>query len=383
MRKTLLQSILLLVCPLLLPTQIALAGAAAPAVDVAGAKASLLCETSGGAPAFSYHAEEKLPVGGLTRLPALLAVCEGVDQGKLTLTQTITVSEEAAAIKGPSAFLAAYERIEASALMKAAVMICAGDAIHALSEAAYGSAAACLQQMQARLAQLGIEAGYTGLLGAEVRLSAEDLVRLGGALMQSPTFLAYSNLYYEEITHEGGRVTQLANANKLLKSYVGCGGVATGSSQEAGYCGVFSVNRNGVGYVCAVIGAPDSNARFKAAKNALDYGFTAFDVRRAAKAGDVLAEGLPVRGARQNTVALLAAQDIVLLLPHGESYDTELTYEETLRAPLLANVPVGEARFLDSRGAILATLQLVPAQDMPAAGLFDFVALALIDWVHG
>ena len=220
---------------LLLIASTSLADESMPA-DMAGAKAAVLAEQTGGNSVAALKADEKMEVGGLSRLPALLAVCEGMDQGLITLNASITVSEAASRIKGPTAFLSAYEIIDAASLLKAAVMITAGDAIYALAEAIYGSATACQQRMQERLSELGVEASYNNLMDTDIRLSANDLVAIGRALMQSPSFTSYSGLFYDSITHADGRVTELASSNRLLKSSVGCVGVATGSSTSAGYC---------------------------------------------------------------------------------------------------------------------------------------------------
>ena len=104
-------------------------------VDVSGMKAAVLCSLDGQG-IIEYNSAERLEVGGLGRLPLLLAVCDKIDGGGLALTDKVAVSREAARAPGSTAFLEAYENAEVSMLLKAAVVICAGDAIYALSEAA-------------------------------------------------------------------------------------------------------------------------------------------------------------------------------------------------------------------------------------------------------
>ena len=111
-------------------------------VDVSGMKAAVLCSQDGQS-IIEYNSAERLEVGGLGRLPLLLAACDKIDGGGLALTDKVTVSREAARVPGPTAFLDAYENAEVSMFLKAAAVICAGDAIYALGEAAYGSIEAC------------------------------------------------------------------------------------------------------------------------------------------------------------------------------------------------------------------------------------------------
>lgn len=368
---------------MLLPCGVALGVETSMPANIAGAKAAVLAEQAGGQAVAAYKAEEKMEVGGLTRLPALLAVCEGIDQGLFQPSASVTVSEAAARIKGPTAFLSAYEVIDAASLLKAAVMILAGDAIYALAEAVYGSATACTQRAQARLGELGIEADYAELMGADARFSANDLVALGSALMQSPAFTAYSGLFYDGINHVDGRTTELASSNRLLKTSVGCTGVATGSSASAGYCGVFSVTRGGAAWICAVIGAPNASSRTAAAGDLIDYGFAAYEVKALARAEQVLVESIPVLGARRSFVALVAGQDAVLLLPKGTGHEAQWELPESLAAPLEAGEAVGLVRYMDDAGEELCSVELLVAEAVPQAKVADYAALVLVCWLHG
>lgn len=352
-------------------------------LELAGAKAAVLMEQGGGQVVFGAQADEKLEVGGLSRLPALLAVCEGIDAGLLGLDMTVTVSHEAAAIQGPTAFLSPGEAIDAGSLLKAGIIITAGDAIYALGEAVFGTEEACLIRIRERLASLNIQAEYGDMLGSGVKLSARDLAALGRALMASPSFTSYSGIFLDTITHPDGRETQLASSNRLIKSMPGCNGVATGSSSTAGYCGVYSVKRNGATWLCAVIGAPDSAARSAAATALLEHGFAAYEVKTLARAESVLVDEVPVQGAKQANVALVAAGDAILLLPKGASFETQFDLPEFLSAPVSSREGVGSVTYVDGDGETLCRVDLLPAEDIPQAQVLDYTAMLLQRWVHG
>ena len=153
-------------------------------VDVSGMKAAVLCSQDGQS-IIEYNSAERLEVGGLGRLPLLLAACDKIDGGGLALTDKVTVSREAARVPGPTAFLDAYENAEVSMFLKAAAVICAGDAIYALGEAAYGSIEACAMAAAEKLNSMGIQAESGEIANGSVRLSADDLVRIGGKLSTS------------------------------------------------------------------------------------------------------------------------------------------------------------------------------------------------------
>ena len=366
----------------LLPGKMAWADGEAD-LELAGAKAAVLMEQGSGQVVYGVQGDEKLEVGGLSRLPALLAVCEGIDEGLLGLDMTVTISHAAADIHGPTAFLSPGEVIDAGSLLKAGIMITAGDAIYALGEAVFGTEEACLTRIQERLLGLNIQAEYRDIMGTGVKLSAQDLATLGRALMASPSFTSYSGLFLDAITHPDGRETQLASSNRLIKSMPGCNGVATGSSNTAGYCGVFSVKRNGATWLCAIIGAPDSGARASAATTLLEHGFAAYEVKTLARAESVLVDAVPVQGAKGNCVALVAASDAILLLPKGVDFETQYHLPEILNAPVSSQEAVGRVTYVDGDGEVLCQVDLLPAEDIEQAQVLDYTAMLLQRWVHG
>ncbi len=54
-------------------------------MDVSGMKAAVLCSQDGQS-IIEYNSAERLEVGGLGRLPLLLAACDKIDGGGLALT---------------------------------------------------------------------------------------------------------------------------------------------------------------------------------------------------------------------------------------------------------------------------------------------------------
>ena len=339
------------------------------AVDLSRAKSAAVAEASSLSIVLAKEADAKLDVAGLARLPVLLYVCESIDAGIFAPTATVTISEAAAAVRGPTAFVEPYERISAEALLKAAVMILAGDAIQALAEACAGTSGAAIAAVNARLSSLSIEAECMSLSGEGTRLSANDLLKLGGALAKSGTFCAYSANYMDEIVHEKGNRTELVNPNRLIRNTTGCFGIATGSSAEAGY-------------LCVVTGAPDSAARFSMAQEMIEYCFTAYKATALARAGEVLVEAMPVRGGTLDTVDLVAGTDAVLLLRQGETYERGLSLPEILTAPLPANRAVGKAYFTGPDGTVVAEIDLFPKSDVSAATLWEHVRRVFVYWLH-
>ena len=247
--------------------------------------------------------------------------------------------------------------------MKAAVMISAGDAIMALGESAFGSESVFVENINITLRQLGLQPSVADAVGTNLKLSAWDLAALGKAAMESKTFSQYCTLYLDTLLHEDGRETELVNANRLIKSYAGCGGLMTGSSATDGYCGIFYAKRNGTAMIAVTLGAADANRRAAAAVALLDFGFAGYRTETIAKAGTALVEAVPVRNGDVKTIDLMPKETVTVVL---ESANGKLTkdYETPayLEAPLDAGVPVGEMRFIAGDGGAVATVPLYPAK---------------------
>ena len=325
-------------------------------------------------------AEEKRDVAGLVKLPALLVICEAMDSGAFAPSDMLTVSERAAHATGPTAFLEAGESVSADGLMKAAVTITAADAIVTLAEHCMAESE-FVSRINKRLAELDIQANAQDITGGGLTFSCRELAAVGAQLIKSPTFCAYSTMYYEELIHADGRRTELASSNKLLRSLMGCSGVATGSSQSAGYCGVFSAKRGDSEYVVAVTGAKSSSARAEIAGKALELAFTAYRTVTGVKRGDTVVT-VPVKDGQAATVDLIASKDIVILLSQSENAQAHITAPELLEAPVLAGSELGRVEYVDENGKVIAASPLIPGMEVVKATIFDRIKAVFLEWLH-
>ena len=324
-------------------------------------------------PLLEKKGNEPMAVAGLRKLPAVLTLCRAFDSGLISESTGMQVSPHAASISGPTAFLEAGERIEAGELLKAAVMISAGDAIVTLGENAFGSESVFVNNIQVTLKELGVERTLADCLGTGIAFSAADLCALGAAAAKSQHFCRWSGQYLEHIVHSGGRETELVNANRMIRSYSGCFGLMTGSQKEEGYSGVFAVKRQEAVYVVAVIGAKSSENRFAAAGALFDYAFATFQPVRLTGAGEPVAADWPVQCGDRDAVDLVAHEDASLLLnKQAGQVERRLDVEEPLTAPLSAGETVGSAVFTLG-GEEVFSVPLYPAADVASHALPDLL----------
>jgi D-alanyl-D-alanine carboxypeptidase (penicillin-binding protein 5/6) len=94
-------------------------------------------------------------------------------------------------------------------------------------------------------------------------------VRLAFRLMQIP---AYREMAVRRSARLHGEL--FPATNRLIGSYPGADGVKTGFTDDAGWCIVASAWRDGRRVYVAVLGAPDQDARDRAARALLDWAFS-------------------------------------------------------------------------------------------------------------
>src|SRR5699024_8926578 len=106
---------------------------------------------------FNKNADEKLPPASMTKVMTLLLVMEAVDQEKLSLNETITISENASSMGGSQVFLETGEEILVDDLIKSIAIASGNDASVALAERIAGSEAAFVDQMNEKAKELKLE----------------------------------------------------------------------------------------------------------------------------------------------------------------------------------------------------------------------------------
>ena len=121
------------------------------------AKALILMEASGKKVLYERNADTALPPASVTKIMTILLVLEAIDDGKIALGDTVTVSDYASGMGGSQVYLKAGEEMSVSDLLKSVVVSSANDAAVALAEHVLGSEAAFVARMNERAKELGME----------------------------------------------------------------------------------------------------------------------------------------------------------------------------------------------------------------------------------
>ena len=354
---------------------------------VPDASAVLLVEADSGRVIFEKNADIRRPVASLTKMMTLLLTVEAIEDGRLSLEDTVRVSKNAAGTGGSSALLDADSEYPAEVLLKSVAVASANDAAVALAEHVYGSEEAFVRRMNGRAAELGLRdtvyRNCTGLNGDGQYMTARDTAQLARVLGAHVLLREYSGIWMDTIVHpKNGRGTDLTNTNRLIRTYEGADGLKTGSTSEAMFCVAATAMRGGMRLIAVVLGASSSSERFSIAARMLDYGFDHYYLHEIAQEGAVVWEGLPVKGGSEKTVDIVAGAPVRAMIRKGEEssvyVETELV--EQMEVPFAKGAHAG-LLYVYRNEERIAAVPAVTAKGVENKGWIGTVLRVLAAWV--
>ena len=307
-------------------------------------RAAVLIDLSSGTVLYEKEPDTPMPIASITKVITLLLTFEAIEAGKVSLQDTVPVSDHAYNMGGSQIWLEPGETFTLDEMIKAICVSSANDAAVAVAEFVGGSEPAFAELMNQKAAELGMVnttfKNACGLDEAGHLSTARDVAIMSREmLLKHPQITDYTTIWMD--TLRGGQ-TQLLNTNKLLKRYQGITGLKTGTTSGARVCISASASRDGLDLLAVVLGAASSAERFDAATALLDYGFANFE-NVTAPAPENAPASLPVTGGAEETVGLEYAAPQKLLVQKGEggALNAELELPQTLAAPLAAGQQVG------------------------------------------
>lgn len=268
--------VILLVC--CLPTLLLAGRAKIPTVASSPYVSALVMDADDGKILHEENAQVKAYPASVLKLMDLLLVLEAIEQGRLSLTEMVQVTKEAAEMGGSQVYLDPKEQFSVEDLLYALMVQSANDAAVALATRVGGSKAGFVAMMNQRAQELGMTStrfhsvhGLPPATGQQVDVTtAHDLAILCRALAQKPEVFKYTRTTEREF--RGGEFIMRTH-NHLLKQVNGCDGFKTGYFRAAGFSIAATAQRNGVRIITIVLGSEDRKIRDNKAIELMEKGF--------------------------------------------------------------------------------------------------------------
>ena len=353
------------------------------------AKAYLLIDVTANQVLAAKDPDMAVEPASLTKLMTAYLVFDALRAKKLSLQQTLPVSERAWKMPGSRMFIDPKMQVPVEDLIKGMIVQSGNDATMALAEGVGGTPERFVQLMNEQAKAMGMK-GTTyknpeGLTEPGHITSARDLGILAQRLMRDfPEYVTYYAI--KKYRYAGTPAANDTNRNLLLFRDPSVDGLKTGHTQTAGYCLVATARRDfpNVGprrLLSIVLGAESENARANESQKLLNWGYTAFDAIKLFDAGQAVATPKVWKG-QTTEVRLGANWPLVVAVPAGSAAQikTQVSRPDPIVAPVKKGQTLGSLRVFKDDQPLLE-VPLMALDRVEQAGIFGRAWDAMRLWI--
>jgi len=223
--------------------------------------ASIVIDMETGQVLHDRSADEPRHPASLTKVMTLYMVFDAIDQGKLKLSDRMTVSKTASRAQPSKLGLKSGTTIKVEDAIRALVTKSANDVAIVIAEKLGGTEAKFVTLMNAKAKELGMLnttfRNSSGLPDRKQVTTARDMARLGEAI-----YMDHKDRYnYFSLSSFTWNNRKHMNHNELLKSVDGADGIKTGFTNASGYNLMASAERDGRRVMAIMMGGTTGKSR--------------------------------------------------------------------------------------------------------------------------
>ncbi len=304
----------------------------------------------------------------LTKMMTAYVVASELQQGTISLKESVVISEKAWRMEGSRMFIEVNKNVLVSDLLKGLIIQSGNDAAVALAEHIAGSEEGFVSLMNDFAAKLGMNGtsfvNSTGLPHPDHYTTAEDMALLAQAVIRD---YPEEYLLYAEKEYSYAGINQ-RNRNKLLWRDKSVDGLKTGHTESAGYCLVTSAVRNQMRLISVVLGANSDKSRSEQSQRLLNYGFRFYKTTKVYLAGQKV-KTVRIWMGETEELPLGVMRDVYITVPRGnaDGLSTEVELIKYIKAPAKLGQPFGKARVM-LNSQMLTQETLVALQNVDEGG---------------
>ena len=309
---------------------------------------------------------------------------EAVDNGTISLQDSVSCSENAASMGGSQIWLDTTETLTVDEMLKAICVVSANDCCVAMAEHLAGSQELFVEQMNKRAKELGMnDTTFKNCHGLDEDghvTSSYDISLMSRELLNNhPTITNYTTIWMDSLRNGE---SELVNTNKLLRNYEGCIGLKTGSTSTALYNVSAAAQRNNLTLIAVIMRGETSSIRFAEAQKLLDYGFSNFEFVKYSNKGDIVRNVKIDKGIKDN-VDVVFEQDAGSLIPKGQSSNitTQINLPEKLAAPIENGQIIGQVTYLLG-DETLNSINIIANDNINKINVANMLAHVFENWLN-
>lgn len=255
-------------------SEAAACAAYAPQPPAVAARSAVVIDAESGALLFEKNPDQSIPPASLTKLAAIYTAMQAIENGEITLTDTLSPPSESWAVNIPPGsslmFLGKNQKVTVEELILGMSVVSGNDAAIALAIHVAGSVSAFVTRMNKAMEELGLQNTHfeePSGLSEHNRTTARDFARFSAVYVQkypdhlqrfhSVRELSYPQPHNMLIPQQSIRQ---AATNTLLTKLDGCDGIKTGFIYESGFNIALTAVRNGQRFIAVILGGSGKNS---------------------------------------------------------------------------------------------------------------------------
>ena len=333
---------------------------------------------------YDHNMHEQLRPASVTKIMSLLLIMEAIDSGRISLTDQVPCTEDAAAMGGSQIWLDVRETLTVDEMLKAICVVSANDCVVAMADYLEGSQEAFVAKMNEKAKELGMnDTCFKNCHGIDedghVTSSYDIAIMSRELLVNHPSITNYTTIWMD--TLRDGK-SSLVNTNKLVRNYSGCTGLKTGSTSLALYNLSASATRNNLSLIAVIMRAPTSAIRFSEAQKLLDYGFNNYSVTSFGNKGVIIKEVQVNKGTSKTINAVLESDAKILTKKsNNNEISQEIILDDVINAPIIQGQKLGEIKY-SINGSVVSTVNLIADKDSPKLSFLSITQSIISKWFN-
>lgn len=318
------------------------------------AKQAIIIDYNSGMVLFEKDADARMPTSSMSKVMTMYMVFDALKKGKLSLDDTMLVSEKAWKKKGSKMFVPVGKQVKVEDLIRGVIVQSGNDATIVLAEGLAGDEDSFAAALNRKAKGLGMNSSHfmnaSGWPDPKHYSTARDLSILASAMIKN--FPEYYS-YYKEKEFTYSKIRQ-GNRNPLLYRNIGADGLKTGHTEIGGYGLIGTGVKDGRRVIIVVNGLASSKERANESTKLLAWGLNGFrEVTLFDDQNDL--EIASVYLGKKSTVGLRAKTPFSFVIPKliENDLDIKVNYKSPLKAPITKGQEVGTITISIPKGEVV------------------------------
>lgn len=345
---------------------------------------AILVEPMSGHVLYEKNSEEKCYPASMTKMMAMYVTMKELNQGSITLNDSITVSSYAASMGGTQIYLEEGETMPLEDILTAVCVNSANDAVVALGEFLSGSNDAFIDRLNQEAKKMNLVNTHfvntTGFDDPNHYSCPKDMAEIARNLLQYPDILKYTSMKEAYVRKDSASPFWLVNTNKLMQNYKGMDGLKTGYTKASGYNLTATAKRDSVRLLSVVMNEESIEKRSADTTKLLNYGFSKYIGKKLYRSGQILAH-YHYDGGDQEEMGIRLVDDVILPMLKDEENQEWTSYIDLMKVDL----PVKEGEMIGHLVVIYQEREfrfpVVAEKDVRPMGFLDFFRAFLRDFL--